>query len=390
MHIVHVTRETGSDVRYGLRKSLLPVLNALESRGHTVELFDQDRALQLTASAPLYKGAERLYLALLRRRYGAVSEFFLEFVRERLRVAWAAARSFCREPAAYVHCHDPLLAHLFRRFDRCLGGRARWGYTQHAFGRYVQSREGINLPQSVQKHLWSWELAASQGADWVIVPSHSGLAEMQREWGLLSPPSSWHMIPHARPVLQRSSGLNVRERHAIGERPLIIAVGQLVPLKRFHLIIAAVAALPAELAVHLLILGNGPLENSLHAFAASKGLEQRFHILPTDDVASYFAAADIYVSTSSTEAYGLANCEALSAGLPAICTEVGAVAEVLANGACLLAGPDDLAGNLLRLLESSQERHSLAERARSRAAQWLSAEQVALQLENIYASARTD
>ena len=46
MRILHITRETGSDSRYGIRKGLLPVIRALEARGHYVELFDQDKANQ--------------------------------------------------------------------------------------------------------------------------------------------------------------------------------------------------------------------------------------------------------------------------------------------------------------------------------------------------------
>ncbi|MDA3833247.1 MAG: hypothetical protein PF495_07600 [Spirochaetales bacterium] len=44
MNILHVTREAGSEIRYGIRKSLTPVLEALRSHGHTVTIFCKEDA----------------------------------------------------------------------------------------------------------------------------------------------------------------------------------------------------------------------------------------------------------------------------------------------------------------------------------------------------------
>ncbi len=386
MHILHVTRETGSDSRYGLRKSLLPVLDVLQLRGHTVELFDQD----LAASAPVHSLArmvERFYLDHLQRKFGGVASFYLDVIRERIRVSWAAVQHARRTGVTQVHCHDPLLAHAFGFFARWLGIRIKWGYTQHAFGRYVQPRVGLELPQAVAAHLGAWETTAARNAHWVVVPSRSGMEQLAADLGFSTLPPHWHLVPHPRPSFVPGGGAAIRARFGIGNSPLLLAVGQLIPMKRFYLLIEAVAQLPVHHQPHLLILGEGWEEAALRELAAVRGLAGRFHVTATDEMAPFLDAADAYVSVSSTESYGMANCEALAAGLPSICTAVGAVREVVGSGGCLIdESVHGLVEQLTRLLDSPDERHALADRARRQVAQWWDAEQVARALEAIYAN----
>jgi glycosyltransferase involved in cell wall biosynthesis len=105
-------------------------------------------------------------------------------------------------------------------------------------------------------------------------------------------------------------------------------------------------------------------------------------------VTPYLHGADIYASASSTESFGLANLEALCAGLPAICSAVGGVPEVMGDGAWLV--PNDvasIAGALSALIADIALRRSWTERALARAAKWPAQESIANQYLDIYRAA---
>ncbi|MBZ6378650.1 hypothetical protein B5C34_11820 [Pacificimonas flava] len=118
---------------------------------------------------------------------------------------------------------------------------------------------------------------------------------------------------------------------------LLISVGNLVPLKRHHLQIEALAHLPAY---RLEIVGDGPERSALERLAKKKGVADRVSFLGRiahAELPSRLAAAGALLHTSSSE--GLANVwvEALACGTPVVTTRVGGAAELV----------DDRTGRLL-------------------------------------------
>jgi glycosyltransferase involved in cell wall biosynthesis len=108
----------------------------------------------------------------------------------------------------------------------------------------------------------------------------------------------------------------------------------------------------------------------------------------THEMEPQYHAADVYMSASSTESFGLANLEALCAGLPAICSAVGGVPEVVGDGGWLV--PNDV-GTLSRALSALVDdvalRSMWAKRALARAAQWPLAAEIAQSYVAIYQAA---
>jgi glycosyltransferase involved in cell wall biosynthesis len=335
----------------------------------------------------LVKFAEAVYLDTMCRRFGSGGELALAVLMERVRVARAAASNAARHGVTHVHCHDPLLARAYAFFAPLYGATGRWGYSAHAYGRYVQLRLGMETSKNSLASLQRWENQAARKASWVIAPSRSGLEQMARDLSFSTMPSRWHMVPHAVTKPLACDRIAARNALGVGENEkLLVAVGQLIPLKRFSLLLESIALLPAELRPRLLILGEGGEHPALQALADKLGLASRFEIRMTDNIGQYLAAADIYASVSSTESYGIANCEALLAGIPSVCTAVGAVPEVLGEGALLVGEkPEQIASALAMLLTSSEEQQMLVAKSKIRVAEWLGPEEVALALENIYA-----
>jgi glycosyltransferase involved in cell wall biosynthesis len=391
MRVLMVTRETGEDRRYGLGRSLLPLFEPMGALGAQVRYFCQDdmppeaageraRRLQRLSTWPGFRERpHRLNLA----------QAWLE----RLEVGYAAGRIGAREGYTHVHAHDPWLAcgvAAALRFERAR--HVRWGFTQHGFGSYSHATHEDGLEQGPAAQAWMRriERAISARASWVICPTAAALAQCARDLGLSRVPPHWHHVPHARPgLVTASADRRQAARAALGYAStdiVVLAVGRLVPLKCFDRIVRACAEQDHP-AVRLQLLGAGDA-SGLRALAAQLGFDGRLRIEATQDVSTYYHAADIYMSASSTESFGMANLEALCAGVPAVCSAVGGVAEVVADGGWLVPGETPaLTRALAALVGDAQLRDMWSQRGLARAAQWPGADEIAQRYVAIYQAA---
>jgi len=231
------------------------------------------------------------------------------------------------------------------------------------------------------------EERAEKKARWIISPTKSGILEMLREFNKNIIPQKWHVVPHvAHAALQNRD--NARKKLGLSkEDKLLLAIGRLDPMKRFSLLLEAVALIPESYHLQIIILGEGPEKQLLISFAKKLKLVNKFEIRTTDSIGEYLSAADIYVSVSSTESFGLASCEAVLAEVPSICTNVGAVPELLGNAVILV---DDnrhvIAEQIQKLLVSRKQRMKLRRQAKIISKKWSDAETIAKSMENIYLS----
>jgi glycosyltransferase involved in cell wall biosynthesis len=107
--------------------------------------------------------------------------------------------------------------------------------------------------------------------------------------------------------------------------PLLLFVGHLRYYKGLQYLLQALRELPTA---RLMIVGEGPMENAWRSLADELGVGARVTFadhVPDPDLASIYAACDIFVLPSSerSEAFGLVQLEAMAAGKPVICTELG-------------------------------------------------------------------
>lgn len=106
--------------------------------------------------------------------------------------------------------------------------------------------------------------------------------------------------------------------------PLLLFVGRLRYYKGLDWLIRALPQTPARLAV----AGIGAMEAQWRALAAEGGVADRIAWLgevPDADLATLYHLADLFVLPAShpSEAFGLVQVEAMAAGLPVVCTELG-------------------------------------------------------------------
>jgi glycosyltransferase involved in cell wall biosynthesis len=307
---------------------------------------------------------------------------------EHIGMGWLAAKKARSEGWTHLHFHNSFIALGYLFGSDSTPNRARFGITHHSF---MATNEAIAryfgpIRPWFQQGLKVLERWVVHRADWLIAPTTVGLVHLAERLEITSIPQCWHALPHPRPCLPLPLRTLARQRLGWQSDDLhVVGIGQLIPMKGHDRIIAACGYSRYANKIHLTLLGEG---DSASILAASPS-RRRLTITATDDVGLYLAAADIYMSASETESFGIANLEAMYANLPCICTAVGAVPEVMGDAAILVNDlqPEVLAMALDRLIEDPELQADLRRRCQKRIASWPTAKTIAHKLRCIYNSA---
>jgi glycosyltransferase involved in cell wall biosynthesis len=163
-------------------------------------------------------------------------------------------------------------------------------------------------------------------------------------------------------------------RRALGipaEALVISTVGRLTAIKQHRLFLDTVKrVVDAEPRAIALIAGDGELRGDLEAHAAALGISDRVRMLGwRRDLATIYAATDVFLLTSRNEGTPVALIEAMASGVPGVSTDVGGVGDVMGGDTGRMAPFGDAAGlasAIVELLSDPALRAQLGARARAR------------------------
>jgi phosphatidylinositol alpha-1,6-mannosyltransferase len=161
------------------------------------------------------------------------------------------------------------------------------------------------------------------------------------------------------------SDATVRERHGLGDAPVVCCVSRLVARKGQDMLIRALPQVAAAVpAVRLLIVGSGPYDETLRALARTTGVASRVTFagaVPYAELPAYFRAGDVFAMPCRSRLGGL-DIEALGAvflqgaavGRPVVAGRSGGAPEAVQDGATGLVvdpeSPTAIADALIELL----------------------------------------
>ncbi len=158
-----------------------------------------------------------------------------------------------------------------------------------------------------------------------------------------------------------------------GEK-ILLAVGRLVPEKGFEHLIDAVEILNQGAGVKLIILGDGPERERLENRIKEKGLGECIDLYGyTDRVYSFMKSADLYVLSSTQEAFGNVLIEAMACGLPCVATDCdsGGPRAIMEQSGCgkygVMCAKDDanaLADAIRTALDTKFDKDDLANKSK--------------------------
>ena len=167
---------------------------------------------------------------------------------------------------------------------------------------------------------------------------------------------------------------------------LLLSVGELNGNKNHRTVLQALSRCPED--IHYVICGAGDQREALLAQARELGLEGRVHLMGVrKDIAQWMADADLYVFPSFREGLSVSLMEAMTSGLPVICSDIRGNRDLIApEEGGILCRPDDAEGfasAILRLKGSPDLRREMGRHNRQ-AVEEFSTERVLAELKEIY------
>jgi len=170
------------------------------------------------------------------------------------------------------------------------------------------------------------EKVAAEKSDVSIAVSNKLKKEVENEF------NSTPEVVHNGFSKPKSSGIKVRHRHGI-EGDMIFFVGRHAEQKGLEHLIYGFNKLLDQKDATLVIGGKGHLSEPLETFVEILDIQENVvftGFIPREELGDYYGAADVFVSPSINEPFGLTITEALESGTPVVATSNG-VEEITSN-----------------------------------------------------------
>lgn len=290
---------------------------------------------------------------------------------------WAVVRYVRVHNIQLVHCHLPwagFLGRLLFRFKKI-----PVIYTEHNIqNRYHRITYWIN------KLTFNWQRMAIAVSEEV---RESILKNIKPKISIRTLLNGVNTDTFKRNV---ESGRKIRELHKIPTGALVI--GTIAVFRTQKRLVEWLEVAKGVLAkngnVFFIIVGDGPLKESILSARQHFGLEERV-IMPglQTDVKPWLSAMDIFMMTSSFEGLPIAMLEAMSMQCAVVATNAGGTREVIDNNDDgLIVEVNDyrlLVGGIESLVDSKR-RSELTNRARAKVEKHFSITRMVHELENLY------
>jgi N-acetyl-alpha-D-glucosaminyl L-malate synthase BshA len=343
------------------------VAYALAARGHEVHLLSYDRPSRLRRGAPGLQFHPVTVTAYPLFRYPPYD------------LALATRMLEVREEAGvelfHVHYAIPHAVSAFLARSMCGGGCLKFVTTLHG--------TDITVVGSDRAYLRPTRFAIEQ-SDAVTAVSRYLADETQLVFGVRK---TVEVIPNFVETDRFKPGAGPRWHGRDDEERILIHASNFRPVKRVADVVRAFAIVAKQVPARLLLCGDGPDREHALAVAADLGCQNRVeHLGVVDQLEHVLPQADLFLSASETESFGLSMLEAMSCAVPCVSTDVGGVREVLGDTGVLtpLAQPEAMARAALSLLTDEARHRRLATAARQRTVEHFAVEQVVQQYVDLY------
>ncbi|AXG77131.1 glycosyltransferase family 4 protein [Streptomyces paludis] len=279
----------------------------------------------------------------------------------------------------------------------CAGADVVHAHGLHAAVRTALAIGGLRVPLVVTWHtrahaegprarlMGLLERRAVRAAD-VVLGTTSELVDRARGRGARDARLAAVAVPAPPPGPADAPRNKARAELGAVERPLLMAVGSLVPDQGYDTLLDAARAWRRLDPVPLLtIAGEGRERGRLQRRIEAEELPVQL-VGRRDDISELLAAADVAVLTSRWEARSVLAQEALRLGVPLVATAVGATPELVGDAAELVpyGNAPALSDAVTRLLADPDRRHRLTTQGRAQAATWPTEDETIAQVLAIY------
>jgi len=252
-----------------------------------------------------------------------------------------------------VHVHHPFLSGRLA-LNYCRRPQIPIVFTNHTrYDLYAQARMPL-MPEEVSHGLLQAYMPDFCGEmDLVISPS-AGMKKILRQFGVKS---HIEIVPNGAdltPFLQT----NPLSRADFGFKDddiLLVYAGRIAPEKNLELLIQSFAGISQVIPnAYLLIIGSGQKDHmeDIKPLPGEFGIQDRVRFLgmiPHEQLPSYLAMCDVFVTASVTEVHPFSVIEAMGAGLPVMGIDSPGVGDSIADGESGLLAKEDIASFTAKL-----------------------------------------
>ena len=293
-----------------------------------------------------------------------------------LRAGWRILGEIRRARPLIVHTHMAkagLLGRLAAFAYNATRGRAPRARVIHTYHGHVL--EGYFSPLMTRIFI-GFERLLARISDAIVAISPAIERELRDQFRI-GRADQYRVVPlgfDLTPFAAINDAVRVRARMDFGlgaDADVVCTVGRLTAIKQHRLFLETVAQVArARPKVVALIAGDGELRPELERYAGELGIADRVRFLSwRRDLATIYAAADVFLLTSRNEGTPVALIEAMASGIPGVSTDVGGVKDVIVSddvGARVSdQRADALAVDVVRYLSDPDWRRQSGARARA-------------------------
>jgi len=306
-------------------------------------------------------------------------------------------------PYAVCHAHFFMSGLVARRLKQALG--IPYVVTFHALGRVRllhQPHDEFPPQRCILEQM------VIDGADAVVAECPQDEMDLQHHYR--TPASRMRMIPCGFDPDELQPVTRAEARVHLGlpaERPIVLQLGRMVPRKGVDTVIHALGVLERRYRLNplLLIVGGEsttpdpvrtPEIGRLQRIAQDEGVAADVQFVgqrPRSELRYFYSASDVFVTMPWYEPFGITPVEAMACGVPVIGARVGGVQYSVEDGRTGFLvearNADALARRLAHVFSDPSIPRLLGKRARRRAWERFTWEQVSRSLADLYAEVAT-
>ncbi|HSL43374.1 MAG TPA: glycosyltransferase [Anaerolineales bacterium] len=252
-----------------------------------------------------------------------------------------------------VHVHHPFLSGRLA-LNYCKSTRIPVVFTNHSRYDLLAQAYLPLMPDEVSHSLLQAYLPDfCESVDLVISPS-AGMVKILRD---LDVKSHIEVIPN---------GVDLRKFHNAKPFPrsqfgftdhdiLLVYAGRVAPEKNINFLLQSFAGIAQLIPnLYLLIVGGGKkqFEEEVQELITQLGIANRVHstgMIAYEDIPSYLAMGDIFVTTSVSETFGMSTVEAMGAGLPIMGIHSPGTSDIVEDGKTGFLSTEDVAAFTAKL-----------------------------------------
>jgi len=284
--------------------------------------------------------------------------------------------------------YDLIHSHYWISGAAALELRRHWAvplvHMYHTLG-FIKNRVARGREERERSVRLRWEGEMARRADALVAPHP--LERAQLVWNYDAPPHRVKVIPCGvdlslfRPIDREAA----RARLGLDERPWLLFVGRLEPIKGLDTLLKAMALVKGRTGggskgPALIVIGGERgqssqrgMEREIRREVASLGLEDRVFLVgarPQEELPLFYCASEACILPSRYESFGMVALEAMACGTPVIASRVGGLSYAVRDGETGLLIPEGDSRALADAIVMLSAHRQMARRLGAQASCW--------------------